>query len=79
MVQWNEWHHNSTFVDLLSFPKLNKISGAVLLVLPGLTAVRLAGKQNSGEFQTFKKLTVHQGFALTALKCFSLITSCFFF
>ena len=47
---------NNIFVNLLPLPLLCEISGALHLAQPGLTAGRLAGRQNTGEFQNFQSL-----------------------
>ena len=44
LVQWTECNQNNRFVNPPSLPWLSEISGAVHLVLPGLTAGRQADK-----------------------------------
>ena len=45
---------NNIFVNPPPLPLLCEISGALHLVQPGLTAARLAGRRNTGEFQNFQ-------------------------
>ena len=66
-LQWN-----SSFVNRKRFPLLCEKSGAILLVLVGLTA----GRQNSGRFQNFQiaLLIVLLGFSRSLTKvqfCYS--------
>ena len=53
MSQWTNLNQNNSFVNLWRLPLLCEISGAVHLVLVGLTAGRLAGRQNPGKFEHF--------------------------
>ena len=50
MTQWVNHLRNNIFVNLPPLPLLCKISGALHLVQPGLTA----GRRNTGEFQNFQ-------------------------
>ena len=54
MAQWTNFNRNNGYVNPCQSPLLCGISGAVHLVLVGLTAGRLAGRQNPGKFQDFK-------------------------
>jgi len=45
MAQWLNLLWNSSFVNLMPLPFLCEKSGAIALVLPGLTAGRLASQQ----------------------------------
>ena len=50
MVQWVNRLRNNIFVNPPPLPLLCEISGALHLAQLGLTAGRLAGRQNTGEF-----------------------------
>ena len=52
MAQWINLHRNNIFINWMQLPLLCEKSGAILLVLVGLTAGRQAGSQ--GRFQKFK-------------------------
>ena len=80
MMQWIECNQNNRFVDLPSLPWLSKVSGAVHLVLSGLTAGGRvggraggrAGRQEGRQMKCrgilkFLKLTVHRNIQLFAL------------
>ena len=54
MVQWMNLHRNNSFVNQTQSPLLCEKSGAILLVLVGLTADRLAIRLNTGRFGNFK-------------------------
>ena len=57
MAQWVNRLRNKIFVNPLPLPLLCKISGALHLVQPGLTAGRQAGRLagwNTGEFRNFQ-------------------------
>ena len=54
MAQWVNRLRNNIFINALPLPLLCEISGALHLVQPGLTAGRLAGRRNAGEFRNFK-------------------------
>ena len=54
MAQWINCFRNNIFVNLPPLPLSCEISGALHLAQPGLTAGRLAGRQNSGEFENFR-------------------------
>ena len=54
MAQWVNCLRNNIFVNPPPLPLLCEISGALHLAQPGLTAGRLAGKRNTGEFQNFQ-------------------------
>jgi len=45
MAQWLNLFWNSRFVNKMQLPFLGEKSGAMALVLPGLMAGRLAGRQ----------------------------------
>ena len=67
---------NSSFVNRTRFPLLCEKSGAILLVIVGLTAGRPAVRQNSGRFQNFQisLLIVLLGFSRSLRKvqfCYS--------
>ena len=51
MAQWINRLRNNIFVNPPPLPLLCEISGALHLAQPGLMAGRLAGRQNTGEFQ----------------------------
>ena len=57
MAQWMNLHRNSSFVNQMRLPLLYEKSGALLLVLVGLTAGSPAGRpavrRNTGRFQNF--------------------------
>ena len=56
-AQWMNLQWNSNFVNWTRFPLLCEKSGAILLVLVGLTAVQQAGWQSDEilvDFQIFK-------------------------
>ena len=53
MAQWVNRLRNNIFVNLPPLPLLSEISGALHLAQPGLTADRLAGRRNTGEFRIF--------------------------
>ena len=46
MVQWINLHRNNIFVNRTRLPLLYEKSGAILLVLVGLTAAWQAGRQS---------------------------------
>ena len=46
MAQWINLNRNSSFVNRMQLPLLCEKSGAILLVLVGVTAGRQAGKQS---------------------------------
>ena len=50
MAQWINRLRNKIFVNPPPLPLLCEISGTLHLVQPSLTAGRLAGRQNTGEF-----------------------------
>ena len=50
MARWVNHLRNNIFVNPLPLPLLCEISGALHLAQPGLTAGRLASRQNTGEF-----------------------------
>ena len=54
MAQWVNRLRNNVFVNPPPLPLLCEISGALHLAQPGVTAGRLAGRQNTGEFQNFQ-------------------------
>ena len=54
MEQWVNRLWNNIFVNPLPLPLSCEISGALHLAQLGLTAGRLAGKQNTGKFEIFK-------------------------
>ena len=66
MAQWVNCLRNKIFVNLPPLPLLCKISGALHLAQPGLTAGRqagwlagwLAGRRNTGEFRNFQSWLV---------------------
>ena len=51
MAQWMNLHRNNSFVICTQLPLLCEKSGAILLVLVGLTAGRLGVRQNKGRFK----------------------------
>ena len=54
MVQWINLHWNNIFVNRTRLPLLCEKSGAILLVLVGLTAAWQAGSQTKkGRFEKF--------------------------
>ena len=53
MAQWVNRLRNNIFVNLPPLPLFCEISGALHLAQLGLTADRLAGRQNTGEFRIF--------------------------
>ena len=54
MVQWVNRLRNNIFVNPPPLPLLCESSGALHLAQPGLTAGRLAGRRNTGEFLNFQ-------------------------
>ena len=66
MAQWVNRLRNNVFVNPPPLPLLCEISGALHLVQPGLTAGRLAGRRNTGEFRKFSKLAVGRNIRLVA-------------
>ena len=56
MAQWLNHLWNNIFVNPPPLPLLCEISGALHLAQPRLTVGRLAGGQNTGQFQNFKNL-----------------------
>ena len=54
MAQWVNRLRNNIFVNPPPLPLLCKSSGALHLAQPGLTAGRLAGRRNTGEFLNFQ-------------------------
>ena len=54
MAQWVNHLRNNIFVNLQPLSLLCEISGALHLAQPGLTAGRLAGRRNTGEFRNFQ-------------------------
>ena len=50
MAQWVNGLQNNIFVNPPPLPLLCEISGALHLAQLGLTAGRLAGRRNTGEF-----------------------------
>ena len=53
MAQWTNLNWNNSFINPRRLPLLCEISGAVYLVLVGLMAGWLAGRQNLGKFKLF--------------------------
>ena len=53
MMQWMNLHQNNSFINWMRLPLLCEKSGAILLVLVGLTAVWQAVRRNTGEFENF--------------------------
>ena len=53
MAQWTNPNWNNSFINPQRLPLLCEISGAVYLVLVGLMAGWLAGRQNLGKFELF--------------------------
>ena len=57
MAQWINLHSNNIFVNWTRLPLLCEKSGAILLVLVGLTAAWQAGspavRRNKGRFEKF--------------------------
>ena len=75
-AQWMNLQWNSSFVNRTRFPLLCEKSGAILLVLVGLTAGRQAVRRNSGRFRNFQisLLIVLLGFSRSLTKvqfCYS--------
>ena len=54
IAQWVNRLRNNIFVNAPPLPLLCEISGALHLAQPGLTAGRLAGRRNTGEFRNFQ-------------------------
>ena len=54
MAQWVNRLRNNIFINPPPLPLLCEISGALHLAQPGLTAGRLAGIRNTGEFRNFQ-------------------------
>ena len=54
MAQWTNLNRNNSFVNPWRLLLLCEISGAIHLVLVGLTAGWLAGRRNPGKFELFK-------------------------
>ena len=54
MAHWINRLQNIIFVNPPPLSLLCVISGALHLAQPGLTAGRLAGRRNTGEFRTFQ-------------------------
>ena len=54
MAQWVNRLRNNIFVNPPPLPSLCESSGALHLAQPGLTAGRLAGRRNTGEFLNFQ-------------------------
>ena len=54
MAQWVNRLRNNIFVNPPPLPLLCEISGVLHLAQPGLTAGRLAGRRNTGEFRNFQ-------------------------
>ena len=54
MAQWVNRLRNNIFVNAPPLPLLCEISEALHLAQPGLTAGRLAGRRNTGEFRNFQ-------------------------
>ena len=54
MAQWINLHRNNIFVNWIRLPLLCEKSGAILLVLVGLTAASSpAVRRNKGRFEKF--------------------------
>ena len=53
MAQWINLHRNNIFVNWTRLPLLCEKSGAILLVLVGLTVGRQAVRRNKGRFEKF--------------------------
>ena len=53
MAQWINLNRNDSFVNRMRLPLLCKKSGAILLVLVGLTAGRQTGRPNTVRFENF--------------------------
>ena len=64
MVQWVNHLRNNIFINAPPLPLLCEISGALHLAQPGLTAGRLAGRRNTGEFRNFQKLAIGRNIRL---------------
>ena len=54
MAQWINRLRNNIFVNSPQLRLLCEISRALHLAQPGLTAGRLAGRRNTGEFRNFQ-------------------------
>ena len=54
MAQWVNRLRNNIFVNPPPLPLLCESSGALHPAQPGLTAGRLAGRRNTGEFLNFQ-------------------------
>ena len=70
MAQWVGHLRNNIFVSPPPLPLLCEISGSLHLVQPGLTADRLAGRQNTEIFCTLVKI-----FDLSLCNWYSIITA----
>ena len=54
MAQWVNRLRNNIFVNVPPLSLLCEISGTLHLAQSGLTAGRLAGRRNTGEFRNFQ-------------------------
>ena len=85
MAQWINLHRNNIFVNWTQLPLLCEKSGAILLVLVGLTAAWQAGspavRRNNGRFEKFWNpllialLGILRRF--TKLQCYCSVTNVF--
>ena len=85
MAQWINLHRNNIFVNWTRLPLLCENSGAILLVLVGLTAAWQAGRpavrRNKGRFEKFWNpllitlLGILQRF--TKIQCYCSVTNVF--
>ena len=81
MEQWMNLHRNNIFVNRMQLPLLCEKSGAILLVLVGLTAGQQAVIQNTGRFENFKNSLriTSVGFlqCLMKIQCYYSVTNAF--
>ena len=57
MMQWMNLHQNNSFVNWMRLPLLCEKSGAILLLLVGLTVVWQAVRRNTGGFENSPWIT----------------------
>ena len=65
MALWVNCLWNNIFVNMPPLPLLCEISGNLHLAQPDLTAGRLAGRRNIGEFQNFQSWLLVEIFDLS--------------
>ena len=75
MAQWMNLYQNNSFINQMRLPLLCEKSGAILLVLVGLTAGSQAVRQNTGK-NSLEIASLRFSRRLTKVQCYS-VTNAF--